>query len=102
MQNQMVQISATELEALRKQLAAAEAKASKSDYQGPEITKAISDKQVLRVRLSKAGAVSVYGLGKWPVTLYKSQFLALLSASPEIQRFIAENDGMLSDGKKTK
>ena len=47
------------------------------------------------LRVSEKGGVSVYGLGRFPVTLYKEQWLKLLDMADEIRRFIAENDGRL-------
>ncbi len=47
------------------------------------------------IRVSEKGAVSVYGLGRFPVTLYKEQWLKLLDMTEEIRRFIAENEGNL-------
>jgi hypothetical protein len=44
------------------------------------------------IRVSEKGGVSVYGLGRFPVTLYKEQWLKLLEMAEEIRRFIAEND----------
>jgi hypothetical protein len=37
----------------------------------------------------------VYGLGRFPVTLYKEQWVKLLAMADEIKRFIAENDSRL-------
>ena len=47
------------------------------------------------IRVSEKGGVSVYGLGRFPVTLYKEQWLKLLEMAEEIRRFIAENDARL-------
>ncbi len=47
------------------------------------------------IRVSEKGAVSVYGLGRFPVTLYKEQWLKLLDMAEEIRRFIAENEAKL-------
>jgi hypothetical protein len=47
------------------------------------------------IRVSEKGAVSVYGLGRFPVTLYKEQWLKLLDMTEEIRRFIAENEASL-------
>lgn len=47
------------------------------------------------IRVSEKGAVSVYGLGRFPVTLYKEQWLKLLAMVEEIQRFIAEHESEL-------
>jgi hypothetical protein len=48
-----------------------------------------------RLRVSEKGAVSVYGLGRFPVTLYKEQWLRLLEMAEEIRTFIAENEAKL-------
>ena len=45
--------------------------------------------------MSEKGAVSVYGLGRFPVTLYKEQWLKLLDMSDAIRAFIAANAGQL-------
>lgn len=46
-------------------------------------------------KVSEKGAVSVYGLGRFPVTLYKEQWEKLLAASDPIKAFIEENAGKL-------
>ena len=48
-----------------------------------------------RIKVSDKGAVSVYGMGRFPVTLYKEQWLMLLNMSDEICTFIADNEGKL-------
>ncbi|MEK6716315.1 MAG: hypothetical protein AABZ16_02340 [candidate division NC10 bacterium] len=47
------------------------------------------------IRVSEKGGVSVYGLGRFPVTLYKEQWLKLLAMADDIKRFIAENESRL-------
>ena len=47
------------------------------------------------IRVSEKGGVSVYGLGRFPVTLYKEQWLKLLEMAEELKGFIAENEGKL-------
>ncbi len=49
----------------------------------------------LSLRVSEKGAVSVYGMGRFPVTLYKEQWLRLLDMSEEIRAFIKANEGQL-------
>ena len=49
----------------------------------------------IRMKVSEKGAVSIYGMGRFPVTLYKEQWLKLLDMAPEIRTFIAENDAPL-------
>ena len=47
------------------------------------------------LRVSEKGAVSVYGLGRFPVTLYKEQWLKLLDMADNIRVFINEHDAEL-------
>ncbi len=49
----------------------------------------------LSMRVSEKGGVSVYGLGRFPVTLYKEQWLKLLDLADDIRAFIKENEGKL-------
>jgi hypothetical protein len=49
----------------------------------------------IRMKVSEKGAVSVYGMGRFPVTLYKEQWLKLLNMSDEIRAFISENEAHL-------
>ncbi len=49
----------------------------------------------LSLRVSEKGALSVYGLGRFPVTLYREQWEKLLGLGDEIRRFIQENDHQL-------
>jgi hypothetical protein len=48
-----------------------------------------------RMKVSDKGAVSVYGMGRFPVTLYKEQWLRLLDMADEIRAFIAANEEKL-------
>ena len=47
------------------------------------------------LKVSEKGGLSVYGLGRFPVTLYKEQWSKLLDMSDEIRNFIAANDAAL-------
>jgi hypothetical protein len=49
----------------------------------------------ITMKVSEKGAVSIYGMGRFPVTLYKEQWLKLLDMSDDIRKFIAANDGKL-------
>ena len=49
----------------------------------------------MTIKVSEKGAVSVYGLGRFPVTLYKEQWLKLLDLADELRSFIRENDSAL-------
>ncbi len=43
------------------------------------------------MKVSEKGGLSVYGLGRFPVTLYQEQWVKLLGLSDEIKQFIEEN-----------
>jgi hypothetical protein len=47
------------------------------------------------MKVSEKGAVSVYGLGRFPVTLYQEQWLKLLEMADDIRNFIREHEGQL-------
>jgi hypothetical protein len=49
----------------------------------------------LALKVSEKGAVSVYGMGRFPVTLYKEQWLRLLAMADEIKSFIEANQADL-------
>ncbi|HYK59881.1 MAG TPA: hypothetical protein VEV85_10655 [Bryobacteraceae bacterium] len=49
----------------------------------------------ISLRVSEKGALSVYGLGRFPVTLYREQWEKLLGIADEITNFIRENDRAL-------
>jgi hypothetical protein len=46
------------------------------------------DKGGLTLKVSEKGGVSLYGMGRFPVTLYKEQWLRILASAPEIEAFI--------------
>ena len=47
------------------------------------------------LKVSEKGALSVYGLGRFPVTLYREQWEKLLGLSDTIRQFIQDNDSTL-------
>ena len=47
------------------------------------------------IKVSEKGGVSVYGLGRFPVTLYQEQWTKLLDMADEIRAFITENKDKL-------
>ncbi len=49
----------------------------------------------ITLRVSEKGGVSMYGLGRFPVTLYKEQWLKLLEMANEVRAFIRENEASL-------
>jgi len=50
---------------------------------------------VLSFKVSDKGGVSVYGLGRFPVTLYYEQWVRLLDKAPELREFLEANKGKL-------
>ena len=49
----------------------------------------------ITMKISEKGGLSIYGMGRFPVTLYKEQWLTLMDMSAEIRAFIAANEGQL-------
>lgn len=49
----------------------------------------------MSLKVSEKGALSVYGLGRFPVTLYREQWEKLLGMGDQIRQFIQENDAQL-------
>ena len=47
------------------------------------------------MKVSEKGALSVYGMGRFPVTLYKEQWLKLLGMSDDIRAFVAAHEDQL-------
>lgn len=68
-----------ELERLRAENASLKSKSAKAVY----------------LKVSEKGGVSVYGLGRFPVTLYQEQWLKLLDMQAEIRDFIRDNTSAL-------
>ena len=52
--------------------------------------------RAITMKVSDKGAISIYGLGRFPVTLYRGQMERLLAASPEITAFIDRNAALLA------
>jgi len=69
----------TELERLRAENAALKARTTRG----------------VSLKVSEKGGVSVYGLGRFPVTLYKEQWARLLDMADDIRAFLAEHDAEL-------
>lgn len=51
----------------------------------------------LRLKVSEKGAISVYGMGRFPVTLYREQWERLFTAKDQIEDFILANCDKLSE-----
>ena len=59
------------------------------------LKKSKPERGTLSMKVSEKGALSIYGMGRFPVTLYKEQWLKLLGIADEIKKFISENDSRL-------
>ncbi len=59
------------------------------------LKKKVPGKQGISLKVSEKGAISVYGMGRFPVTLYMEQWLKLMDMSEDIRTFIKENEGKL-------
>jgi len=82
----------SELEKLRAENAALK-EIIKLRAENEELKKASSSE--LSMKVSEKGGLSVYGLGRYPVTLYKEQWLRLLFFSDDIRSFIQSNEEQL-------
>jgi hypothetical protein len=51
--------------------------------------------RAISMKVSEKGGVSLYGLGRFPVTLYKEQWAKLLDMADEIRAFLKDNDSRL-------
>jgi hypothetical protein len=49
----------------------------------------------MSLKVSEKGGLSVYGLGRFPVTLYREQWEKLLGMADDIRKFIRDNDASL-------
>ncbi len=49
----------------------------------------------LTLKVSEKGAISLYGIGRFPVTLYKEQWRRILGMTNEIEEFIRQNEHLL-------
>lgn len=56
-------------------------------------------KRKLTMKVGKSGGMSLYGFGRYPTTLYKTQWLQLLDMADDIRAFLEANNSLLSQGK---
>ena len=62
-------------------------------FSGPLLKKGAATGITMKV--SEKGGLSVYGMGRFPITLYKEQWLKLMDMSDAIRSFIEANDAEL-------
>ncbi len=60
-----------------------------------EALKRRTEKGAMSLKVSEKGAVSLYGMGRFPTTLYKEQWIKLLDMADDIRAFLKENDALL-------
>jgi hypothetical protein len=60
------------------------------------------DQRSLLFKVSEKKAISIYGLNRFPVTLYKDQMLRLLDSSDQIRKFIEDHNDELASKKESK
>jgi hypothetical protein len=72
----------------------AELERLRAENEGLKAAKA-SGKRPISMKVSEKGGLSVYGLGRFPVTLYKEQWTALLDMADDLRAFMRENDSKL-------
>lgn len=72
----------------------AEQKLARLEAENKALKEQIEDRKPgqLRLKVSEKGGLSVYGLGRFPVTLYKEQWARLLDQGEEIKKFLKEHD----------
>ena len=56
-------------------------------------------KKSIKFKVSDKGALSVYGLQRFPVTLYVNQWETLLGARSELEKFISDNRSKLKNNR---
>ncbi len=73
----------------------AEQKLARLEAENQALREQVDQRKQLRLKVSEKGGLSLYGLGRFPVTLYKEQWQRLLDYADEIRNFLKENDGQL-------
>ncbi len=62
-----------------------------------ELEEAVTKRSTITLQVSQKGALSVYGLGRFPVTLYKGQWKRLIEVIPDIESYMVKNDAKLQE-----
>lgn len=50
----------------------------------------------LTLKVSEKGAISIYGMGKWPITMYRGQWERVFANADQINAFVQGNEAVLS------
>ena len=72
-----------------------EQKLARLEAENRQLKEQVDHKGQLRMKVSEKGGLSIYGLGRFPVTLYKEQWSRLLEHAEEIKTFLKDNDQQL-------
>jgi hypothetical protein len=89
------EMSTQELDTGEEPMNEAEMKAELERLRAENAQLKTKDKPGISLKVSEKGALSLYGMGRFPVTLYKEQWLRVLEQADQIKAFIAENDSQL-------
>jgi hypothetical protein len=75
----------------------AEERLARLEFENKRLREQVEQRRTgeLPLKVSEKGGLSVYGLGRFPVTLYKEQWVRLLDHADEIRSFLKENDQLL-------
>lgn len=65
--------------------------------QNAKLQEKLNQKRTISMKVSEKKALSFYGLGRWPVTLYKEQWVRLLNEVEAIKQFLIDHDAELVD-----
>ncbi len=55
----------------------------------------------ISLKVSQKGALSLYGMGRFPITLYKEQWLKILDMAEVLRAFITDNNVQLKDKEQS-
>ena len=99
--------SMTELERLKAENEALKAKLESAKHKGAGINVTVCHDGTVKeynvaLKVSEKGAISIYGFGRFPITVYAFVLRAILGLAPEIEDFIAKNDTRLAWAKAEK
>lgn len=64
------------------------------------LLEALNKPKAFSIKVSEKGAISIYGLGRFPVTLYRGQMERFLANADMIHKFIDANAALLSTKSK--
>jgi len=94
--------SASKVTAIAKPIVSSAAReSSKLEKENAQLRKELDMLKQVTMKVAEKGGLSVYGLGRFPVTLYKEQWITLLGHAGEISAFIASHAGDLKTKEGT-